>query len=99
MDRKLAQARSIAMQKKIIDTPTQLEISKAKNKRFVIVKDGKRVNFGVWPYSASGTYLDHSSAKLRTAWRSRHSQILLGDGRKSYLVPGTAEYYAWNILW
>lgn len=99
MDRKLTEARSIAMQKKIIDTPTQLEISKVKNKRFAIIKDGKRINFGVWPYSAAGTYLDHQDNKIRLAWRARHSKIVLKDGRKAYLVPGTAEYYAWNILW
>jgi hypothetical protein len=99
MDRKLAEARAIALKKKIIDSPTQLEISKAKNKRFAIIKDGKRVNFGVWPYTGAGTYLDHSDNKIRTAWRARHSAITLKDGRKAYLVPGTAEYYAWEILW
>ena len=99
MDRKLDVARKVAMSKRLISKPEDLVISNTKGKRFAVIRDGKRVNFGVWPYSGAGTYLDHRDDKIRTAWRARHSKILLKDGTPSYLKVGTPEYYAWNILW
>jgi hypothetical protein len=100
MDRKLSEARQVALKKRIISSPEQLQISTAKNKRFVIInKDGKRVNFGLWPYSGQGSYIDHSNSMLRDAYRSRHSSIVLKDGKQAYLKVGTPAYYAWNILW
>ena len=99
MDRKLKQARDIAISKKIISTPDQLQISKAKNKRFVLIKDGKRVNFGLYPFSGAGTYLDHADDKLKSAWIARHSKIKLKDGRLAYKVKDSPEYLSYNILW
>jgi hypothetical protein len=99
MDRKLSEARQVALKKRIITSGEQLQVSKAKNKRFSITKDGRTINFGVWPYSGSGTYLDHRDDKIRSAWRARHSKILLKDDTPSYLKVGTPEYFAWNILW
>jgi hypothetical protein len=100
MDRKLTVARALAINKRIISSPDQLQLSTAKNKRFAITnKDGKRVNFGLWPFSGAGTFIDHNDNKVQSAWRARHSKILLKDGTPSYLKPGTAEYYSWNILW
>jgi len=99
MDRKLSEARQVALKKRIISSPEQLQISTAKNKRFVIInKDGKRVNFGLWD-GGNHAYIDHKDEKLKKAWRARHSKILLKDGTPSYLKVGTPEYYAWNILW
>lgn len=99
MDRKLSEARQVALKKRIITSPEQLQVSKAKNKRFALIKDGRTINFGVWPYSGSGTYLDHGDNKIRTAWRARHSKILLKDGTPSYIKADTPEFLAWNILW
>jgi hypothetical protein len=98
MDRKLSEARKIAKSKGIIKKDDELQISNAKNKRFVIIKDGKRINFGVWPIS-TGTYLDHKNDKIRTAWRARHSKNTLKDGRFAYKVPYTPENLSWSILW
>lgn len=99
MDRKLKQARDIALSKGIIKTAEQLQISKAKNKRFVIItNDGKRINFGVWTFTGSGTYLDHRDDKIRASWRARHSKIMKA-GKPAYLDKTSPEYYSWNILW
>jgi hypothetical protein len=99
MDRKLKEARVIALNKGIIKLPEQLQLSKAKNKRFVIVNnDGLRINFGLWPFTGSGTYLDHKDDKLKSSWRSRHSKIMKA-GKPAYLDKTSPEYYAWRILW
>jgi hypothetical protein len=97
MDRKLNEARKIAKAKGIIKQDNELQISNAKNKRFVIIKDGKRINFGVWPIS-TGTYLDHKDDKIRTAWRARHSKIMKNN-KPAYLDKTSPEYYSWHILW
>jgi hypothetical protein len=98
-DRKLKEARQIAIKKGIINNPEELQISKAANKRFSIKWLGKTVNFGVWPYSGSGTYLDHNDPNIRKAWQARHSKIKLKDGRFAYKVPGQPEWFSWWILW
>ena len=99
-DRKLTEARKIAMAKGIISKPEELQISKAKNKRFVLItNDGKRVNFGLWPFTGDGSFLDHGNNDIKKDWQARHSKIKLKDGRFSYKVKNTPEYLAWNILW
>jgi len=96
MDRKLGQARAIAKSKGIAGT---IEISKAKNKRFVIIRpDGKKINFGLWPFSGEGSFLDHGDEKLKKAWRARHSKIMK-DGKPAYMSKDSPDFYAWRILW
>lgn len=100
MSKKLDEARNIALRKNIIKNKEELQISQTKGKRFVLItKDGKKVNFGLWPFSGEGSFLDHGDEKLKKAWRARHSKIKLKDGRFSYKVKNTPEYLAWNILW
>jgi len=98
-ERKLNIVRQIGLKKGIIEDPEQIQISKAKNKRFSISWLGKTVNFGVWPYSGEGTYLDHGDEKIKKAWQARHSKIKLKDGRLAYKVPGQPEFFSWHILW
>lgn len=94
-DRKLNEVRKIAKNKKIIG---EINISKAKNKRFSIRVENKLINFGVWPYSGDGTYIDHKDENIREAWRKRHSKILKND-KPAYKDKTSAEYYSWNLLW
>jgi hypothetical protein len=99
MDRKLKEARVIALNKGIIKLPEQLQISKAKNKRFVIVtNDGMRINFGQWMFSGKGTFLDNRDEIIKKAWQARHSKIMKA-GKPAYLDKTSPEYYAWRILW
>lgn len=94
-DRKLAQARAVAKNKGIKE---EINISNAKNKRFSVIVDGKTINFGLYPFSGKGTFLDHKDEKIREAWRARHSKILK-EGKPAYLNKNSPEYYSWNILW
>lgn len=98
-DRKLSDARKVAKSKGLIKNDEELQLSKAKNKRFAIKYDNKTINFGLWPYSSAGSYLDHRDDKIRAAWRARHSKIVLKDGRLAYKVSGQPEFFSWHILW
>lgn len=98
MERKLDIARKIAIKKGIIKNPEDLQISKAKNKRFAIKYDGKTVNFGVWPYTGQGTFIDHQDPNIKKAWQARHSKIMK-NGKQAYKDKTSPEYYSWNILW
>ena len=97
--RKINEARAIALRQRIIESVNELQISGVKNKRFVLIKDGKRTNFGLWPFSGAGAFLDHKDNKIKSAWIARHSKIKLKDGRFAYKVVDSPEYLAYNILW
>ena len=70
--------------------------SSVKGKRFYVIYDGRRINFGS---NSNNTYIDHGDAKLRDAWRKRHSKIKLKDGRFAYTVPSQADHWAYKLLW
>ena len=99
MDRKLNTAKNIAKNKNIKNWQT-LEISDVKNKRFSIMSpSNKKISFGQFPYSGSGTFIDHKDEKIKRAWQSRHSKIKDKDGKLAHLNPESASYYSWHILW
>lgn len=97
--RKINEARAIALRQRIIESPEELQISKAKGKRFSIKVNDKIINFGLFPYAGKGTFLDHKDDKIKSAWIARHSKIKLKDGRFAYKVVDSPEYLAYNILW
>ena len=71
-------------------------LSWRKNKRFYVDWEGTIIHFG----SKNGkTFIDHGDEKKKKAWRARHSQIKLGDGRFAYKVKESPEYWSWNLLW
>lgn len=97
-DRKLDVARKIAMNKGIIKSPEELQISKAKNKRFAIKYNNKTINFGLFPFQGKGSFIDHGDEQIKKAWRARHSKIMK-DGKPAYLDKTSPEFWAWRILW
>ena len=95
-NRNLQIARNIAANLGIEGT---INISKVKGKRFSITKaDGKKIHFGVWPYTGDGTFIDHGDEKIKKAWKARHRKILK-DGKPAFKNKDSPEYYSWNILW
>jgi hypothetical protein len=97
MNRGLAKAKANA-QKAGID-PSTLRISEAKGKRFAITVDGKTINFGLFPFSGQGTFIDHGDTKLRDSWYARHSKIKLKDGSQAINTKTSPDYYSARILW
>lgn len=75
---------------------TEFGESRAKNKRFYVIYDGKKINFGL---KGGQTYITHHDDQKRRAWRARHSKILLKDGRPAYTVKAQPEYWSWHLLW
>ena len=97
MDRKISVAIKIAKEKGL--NFNSLSLSTANNKRFSIRSPtGKLINFGQWPFSGKGTFIDHGDEKIKEAWKARHSKIMK-QGKPAYLNPESPEYYSWNILW
>ena len=75
---------------------TEFGRSNVKGKRFYVIFQGKKINFG----SATGkTFIDHGDTKIRDAWRARHSKIKLKDGRFAYKVKTSPEWWSWTLLW
>jgi len=96
---KLSLAKRIAKENNIENWET-LEVSSAKDKRFSIISpSGKKINFGQFPYSGQGTFIDHQNEALKNGWFSRHSKILLKDGSKAINNKESPSYYASRILW
>lgn len=99
MDRKLETAKKIARDKKIKNWES-LSVSTSKNKRFSIISpSGRKIHFGLFPFSGQGTFLDHGDAKLRKNWKARHTKIENKEGKKAYLNPESPSFYSFNILW
>jgi hypothetical protein len=96
MDRKLAVVQKIAKQKSIDGEITE---SKAKGKRFAIVYKNKTINFGQYPTTGKGAFIDHKDEKLKNAWRARHEKILLKDGTPAYKDKSSPSYYSYRLLW
>lgn len=98
MNRNLLLAKVIAKYKNIENWET-LQESDVKNKRFSIISpEGKKINFGLYPYKGKGTYIDHIDDTIRKNWKARHIKILK-DNKPAYLNKESPEYYSWNILW
>jgi hypothetical protein len=95
-DRGLRLVKQIAKEKGI---KGDINISNAKGKRFNIRVDGKLINFGSYPYSKYGAYIDHRDEDIRNAWRARHEKILLKDGKPAYKDKHSAEFYSYHLLW
>ena len=71
-------------------------MSKRKDKRFYVVYNGKKINFGD---PNAHTYFDGASPQKRKNYRARHSKIKLKNGSLAYKNKNQASFWAWNLLW
>ena len=96
MYRKLSLVKRIA---KELTIKGKIEVSDKVNKRFMItLLDGTIIHFGLWPYKGRGAYIDHHDDKLKSAWKARHSKIMLNN-EPAYLNIYSPEYYSYHLLW
>lgn len=79
-----------------IDGVSAFGKSKAKDKRFYVIYNGNRINFGS---QTNNTFIDHGDTKKRDAWRARHSKIKLKNGEFAYKVKTQPEYWSYYLLW
>lgn len=70
--------------------------SKAKDKRFYVVYQGKKINFGS---KTGSTYLDHKDDAKRDAWIARHSKIKNKHGDYVMGLKTSGDWWAKHLLW
>ena len=70
--------------------------SKNKNKRFYVIYQGKKINFGS---KTGSTFIDHKDKTKRKAWHARHSKIKDKSGQLVINNPLSASYWSANLLW
>ena len=75
---------------------SEFGVSAVKGKRFFVIYDGKRINFG----SEGGyTFLDHKDPVIRRAWYARHDKITNKQGQKVINLKSSPSFWASKILW
>lgn len=83
-------------QKAINNGAEEFGTSKAAGKRFYVIYQGRRINFG----SKSGsTYIDHGDEQLRDLWYKRHSKIKNKHGDYVINLKTSPDWWAARILW
>ena len=75
---------------------TEFGKSSMKGKRFYVVYQGKRINFGS---SVGRAFIDHRDNKIRANWYARHSMIKDKDGRYVINDKTSASFWSHQILW
>ena len=71
-------------------------LSSARNKRYYVVYNGKRIHFG---QPGAFTYSDGATVEKRRAFRARHSKIKLKDQTLAYLNKNQPAYWSYHVLW
>ena len=75
----------------------EIFLSTRKGKKLKILTPGNKwIHFGS---SKSQTFLEGASEEKRQAYQARASKIKNKEGQYTYMIPGTPNYYSYNILW
>ena len=75
---------------------TEFGLSKVKNKRFYVIYNGKKINFGS---DVGETFLEHKNVDKRQAWYARHSKIKNKAGEYVINLKTSPSYWSARILW
>lgn len=71
-------------------------LSDRKNKKYFVIYDDKKINFG----SPTGsTYIQHHDDKKRKAWIARHSMIFNKEADRVIDLPESPSYWSKRLLW
>ena len=70
--------------------------SSAKNKKYFVVYEGKKINFGDKRYQ---DFLIHGDSNRRRLYRERASRIRDKNGVISYLNKHSPNYWSYHLLW
>ena len=71
-------------------------ISKVKGKRFFVVYNNKKINFGS---DFGQTYFDHGNKQTKKAWYARHARIKDKEGRQVIKLKTSPSYWSAHLLW
>lgn len=75
---------------------TEFGQSNAKGKKYYVIYQDKKINFGA---KGMSDYTIHKDLERRRRYRARHSKIKLKDGRYAYKVKTSASFWSWNLIW
>lgn len=75
---------------------TEFGKSNVKGKRFYVIYDGKKINFGS---DVGETFIDHYDVQKQKAWKARHSKIQNGNGQYVYKLKTSPSFWSWHLLW
>jgi hypothetical protein len=70
--------------------------SKVKGKRYYVVYQNRKINFGS---DVGSTFIDHGDLVKRKAWYARHSKIQNKNGEYVINLKTSPDYWAAKILW
>ncbi len=70
--------------------------SKNKNKRFYVIYEAKKINFGS---KTGSTFIDHKDKTKRINWYKRHSKIKDSQGNYVINKKSSPSYWSANLLW
>jgi hypothetical protein len=71
-------------------------LSQAKNKKYYVVYNNKKINFGDKRYE---DYTQHKDVLRRTRFWSRHSKIKDDQGRRVINDKNSPSYWSARLLW
>lgn len=71
-------------------------ISKNKHKRFFVVYNNKKINFGS---KTGSTFFDNNDEIKRKNWYARHSKITDKNSELVIYKKSSPSYWSANILW
>ena len=75
---------------------TDFGISKAKGKKYYVIYNGKRINFGA---KGMSDYTIHKDDERRERYRKRHMGIKNKKGELVYKLKTSPSYWSLNLLW
>jgi hypothetical protein len=75
---------------------TDFGYSKVMGKKYFVIYNGKKINFGASGYS---DFTKHKDPKRKARYRARHSKILNKEGKPAYKDKTSPAYWSWNLLW
>lgn len=75
---------------------TEFGKSSVKGKRYYVVYQGKRINFGS---KTGSTFIDHGDARIKKAWYARHSKIKDKNGNLAINDKRSASWWSARLLW
>jgi hypothetical protein len=73
-----------------------LKYSSRHDKKLMLVLPHKTIHFGL---QGSHTFAEGASVQKRSAYRARHSQIILKNGGRAIDAKYSPAYLSYNLLW
>ena len=75
---------------------TDFGISKVKNKKYYVIYNGKKINFG---HSAYEDFTTHKDPERRKRYLARAKKITDGDGKLTWKNKNKANFWSTHLTW